>query len=194
MGKYLLDFDSTLSATLFHQIEEVNNKFQTNYKPEDFVHWKTETILTEEQAEYMWKTLFLSEDFQASCEPVPGAIEGAHRILGCSQGAIVVSDRPQQLYDVTREWLDQQGLAQVPLIFTRSVHSESDQHSHIMTKAQIAYLHKLTHVIEDAPHHAFGLAERDYIRHVYLLDTAYNRQIEHPKIQRVKSWEEITCV
>lgn len=193
MVKYLFDFDSTLSATFANQILELNKAFGTAYTEETFTHWETERVLNEEESDYIWKTLFLSEDFQASCDPVPGAIEGAHRLLMCGNDAIVVSDRPHQLFDVTREWLDQQGLAQIPLIFTRNIHSLSDQSTDIMTKAQIAYLYKLTHVIEDAPHNALGLAQRSYIDHVYLLDKACNRDIVHPKIQRVHSWEEITC-
>lgn len=139
-------------------------------------------------AAHMWgDDVFLSDEFQLTCEPVPHAIEGVHELLARGDSAIVVSDRPQRLLDATQTWLREHDL-DLPLIFTRSVHSLSTEG---MTKSQIAYLYKLRHVVEDAPHHAEWLGNRSYVDQVYLLDKPYNRDVEHEKVTRVDSWKEI---
>lgn len=189
---WLIDYDSTLANTFQRQVEELNKEFGTNYTEEDFKDWGM-INLPQEQIEYLWSDdVFLSEEFQMSCQPLPGAIEKLSEILDWrGEKAYVISDRPQVLYGVTREWLDQQGLGDMELIFTRSPHSKSDQNMAIHSKSRMAYYKRLKKVVEDAPHHSLALAQRSYIDKVYLLDKANNRHIEHPKIQRIVGWEEI---
>lgn len=192
MTKYLIDFDMTLSKTFVAQIDEVNKRFDKNYLYSQFVTWASEDVLESQEVEYMWsEDVFLSEAFQLSCEPLPHAVERVQELLSDGHKGIVVSDRPKSLFTATVKWLEQQGLGDLPVLFTRSIHSKSDQETTIKTKAQIAYLHKLTHVVEDSPHHSIGLAQRSYIDKVYLLDTPNNQHIEHDKITRIYDWRSV---
>lgn len=192
MTKWLIDFDATLADTFLLQLDTINKKFNTCYTEDDFPTWSTEDVLPPDIVEFMWSDkVFLSEEFQMAVRPVPHAILGVQKLMRCGDECMVVSDRPQALYEVTARWLAAHGLPNLPVIFTRSVHSKSDQLLSIMTKSQIAYLYRLTHVVEDSPHHSIALAERSYVDKVYLIDKLCNRHIEHPKIQRIKTWEEV---
>lgn len=138
----------------------------------------------------MWgKDCFLSEDFQSLVPPVDGAIDGVLSLLEAGHHLMIVSDRPSELFEVTRDWLDNQGLEMVRLLFTTHKHSLSVGKG--MTKSQAAYLYKLDTVIEDAPHHAETLAGRSYIDQLFLLDMPYNQEIVHPKVQRVQHWRNV---
>lgn len=189
MSKWLLDYDSTLADTQSLRLEWVNNQFGTTFTREDVASWHS-PIFSEEIAQWMWgPDCFMSEYFQASVPAVPHAIDGALRLLDAGHRPMVVSDRPAELFEVTRDWLDRQGLDMIRLLFTSHKHSLSVGKG--MTKSQAAYLYKLTHVVEDAGHHADSLSNRSYIDKVYLLDMPYNREINGPKITRVDSWSEI---
>lgn len=191
--RWLVDFDSTLSATMDHQLELVNERFGTSFTRDDLISWNTEEYMTPEQAAYMWgDDVFFNLDFQAGVKPVEGAIEGVMRMLDNGHEVFVVSDRAEKLYDGTRKWLDMQGLAGVDLIFTRSPKHSKVVSNGAHTKSQVAYYKRLKTVVEDAPHHAEVLANRSYIDKVYLIDMPYNRGIRHPKVERIYSWEEVS--
>ena len=189
--KWLLDYDSTLADTHKPRIEAMNKEFGTDYKVEDFTTWSPPSFLDPDHDAWQWgPECFMNEDFQISAPPVEGAITGVNRLLAYGDQCIVVSDRPAELFEVTRDWLDNQGLDVVRLLFTRHRHSLNVTNVG-QTKLQVAWQHKLNGVIEDSPHHSIALAQKDYVDTVYLLDMPYNRHIEHEKIRRVKSWFDI---
>lgn len=193
MPKWLIDYDSTLVNTFERQIQELNLEYGTTYTEEDFTDWENLHI-PDDHRSYLWSDdVFLNRDFQLSCEPLPNAIHKIGEIIDeRREKAFVISDRPLALYTVTREWLNAHYLEDLPLIFTRSpyggsMYKERAEHS----KSRMAYYKRLTHVVEDAPHHALKLANRKWVENVYLLDKANNRHIEHPKITRVSGWRDI---
>src|SRR5574338_1497591 len=167
--KILLDYDSTLVATDDMRLRWVNERFGTNYTPEEITSWFMD--YTEEEETFMWGSeCFLNDAFQSACLPVEGALKGVQALLDYDYTIVVVSDRPIELYSATRQWLDSHELSHIELIFTHNKLSMSTDSSELMTKMQIAYLKKLKIVIEDAPHHAEHFAEKDYIDRVLLLD------------------------
>lgn len=193
MAKILLDYDSTLADTSQGRIDAINQQFGTHYSLDGVTTWFNDENGYMDEAHDGWswgEECFLSLDWQANLKPVEGAIEGVKRLLVEGHSGIVVSDRPLALFEVTRDWLDRQGLDTVRLLFTKHKASKSGDHKGF-TKSQAAFLYKLTHVIEDAPHHSKTLAERAYIDQIFLLDTPYNQGITHPKIKRVKGWSDI---
>lgn len=187
-----LDYDMTLANTFIEQIELLNKEFGTLYKHEDFYTWATEDVCTPEEVAWLWgDSCFLSEEFQANVEPVEGAIEGVLSLLNQGHHCMIISDRPSQLFEVTRDWLDRQGLDMVRLLFTRHKHSaNTDNVSGVMTKSQAAWSYKLDTVFDDAPHHCSVLAEKDWINEVYMINSPHNQHISHPKIIRCFGWSD----
>ena len=191
MSKWLIDFDSTLSDTFAGVIPVVNAEFGTNYTPKDFVSWSSELFMEPEHASFMWgEHGFLSDDVQIATPPVRYAIQGVKQLLRKGHDLMVVSDRPSRLYDVTCAWLQQHEL-DLPVVFTHNKHSASVGTDGDRTKAQVAWQHRLTHVVEDAPHHAKSFADRSFVDRVYLLDYPHNQDVAHEKITRVHTWKEI---
>lgn len=192
MVKFLFDYDSTIANTSDARIDAINKKFGTHYHMGGVTTWYNDENGYMDEAHDGWSwgpSCFLSPDWQLTLPPVEGAIEGIHKLYEQGHSGMIVSDRPAVLFECTREWLDNHGLEMVRLLFTRHKDSKSGP-DHDFTKSQAAFLYRLTHVWEDAPHHSLSLARRDYIQRVILLDTPYNQGIYHPKIVRVSSWKE----
>lgn len=192
MTRFLFDYDSTLAAVDAARVRAINERFGTNYTLDEITAWSwTAENYPEAHESFQWgPECFLNEQFQLNVEPVEGAIEGVHALFAMGHEGMVVSDRPESLFACTRQWLDEHDLDTVRLLFTR--HKESKNVTNEgLTKQQAAVLHRLTHVIEDAPHHAVAFAEKPHISRVYLLDRPYNQGIEHEKITRCKNWYEV---
>lgn len=192
MARWLIDYDSTLADTFAEQIIWLNREFGSVYEYDDFTKWRSEDVVTPEEAAFLWgEECFLNEDFQRECPPIPGAIDGMNDLLEMGEHLMIVSDRPVQLFDVTREWLDRQGLDMVRLLFTHHKNSMSLDSTGMMTKYQAAARHQLQYIVEDAPHHAETFANKVWVKQVFLLDKPYNQEIEAGKIIRVPGWDNI---
>ena len=192
MQRYMIDFDSVLSNTFKHQIERVNEQFGLTLTHDDFTSWDVSDVLNEEQESYMWgNQVFFNNDFQMECTAVEGAVDTVLWLRDQGYECVVVSDRPQALYEATRVWLDVRGLT-IPLMLTRSLVSKSDQDPNIPTKQDIARELHLTRIVDDAPHHAEAFSVMPEVDIVYLMDTPSNQHVEsHSKILRVYGWDEI---
>lgn len=193
MTRFCIDYDSTLAATDLARLEALNAQFGTNYVLSDITDWNwTAENYPEEHETWQWgPECFMNEEFQYYVPSVPGAIEGVQALLHAGHQAIIISDRPDSLFDVTRAWLDERGLGTVRLFFTRHKASLSTGTTGL-TKQQAVVLFKLTEVVDDGPHHAEMFASKPHIERVFLLDRPYNQEVDHPKIIRVSGWDEIT--
>lgn len=196
MARILVDYDQTLADTQTAMNNAMNTVFGKTFSLDGITSWINDGYFTDEENEYRWGAqCFLNEKLQSNVKPVVGAIEGMFHLLESGHRPMVVSDRPTELFEVTRDWLDNQGLDMVRLLFTRHKHSQS-QDSDKMTKYQAAWAHRLEYVIEDAPHHVTKFADKPYIKRVFLLDYPYNRVHAvppHEKIERVSFWDDIPC-
>lgn len=189
--RWLIDYDSTLANTLGSQIKLLNEKFGRCYTPDTFHSWTTEECIPSSEAGYMWGSdVFGNLDFQATVEPVEGAIEGLKKLLEHGEQCMIISDRSPSLYEVTRMWLDKNGLHTVPLLFTYHKSSARKNRDGAMSKYQAAWLYKLKVVVEDSPHHAEMFASKSWVDRVYLLDQPYNRHVEGDKIIRCQGWKD----
>lgn len=184
MARWLVDLDSTTMATVDRQLALANERFGAAYSIDDITAWQWEDFIPAEVCAYVWgDEVFKHLDFHRTCPAVTGSVETARALLARGDAVFVVSDRPDVLFDVTRAWLNGHGLDAADLIFT-------DRQTY--PKAAAAVDFRLCHVIEDAPHHAVDLAALDTIQRVYLLDYPYNRGVPlHPKVTRVRGWDEI---
>lgn len=190
-NKWLIDYDSTLVDTFTAQIAALNARFNTEYTSDFFTKRRSEDLISQEEADFLWGSeCFLSDELQRSAVPLKGALEGMRHLQEIGEQMMIVSDRPQTLYNVTREWLDTNGLGFVRLLFTSHKESVSIPTAYSLSKYEAAEYFGLTHIWEDAPHHAETFASMDSIERIFLLDKPHNRGIEHPKIKRIADWQE----
>lgn len=194
MTRLLVDYDQTLADTQTEMNHDMSLVFGKKFSLDEITSWHNDGYFTEEEDAYRWgPQCFLNEALQSRVRPVHGAIEGMFHLLERGYKPMIVSDRPKELFEVTRDWLDQQGLDMVRLLFTRHKHSQSNE-STLMTKYQAAWNHRLEMVIEDAPHHTNQFVTKPYISRVFLLNYPYNREHAvkpHEKITRVNYWDDI---
>jgi uncharacterized HAD superfamily protein len=187
--KVLLDFDAVTSNTFKEQIDFVNTKFKKKYTLQTFNTWHSEDILPEEEAAFMWgDQCFLNNDWQLKVKPVEGSVETIKWLREHSVNFIIATDRPDCLVDVTKAWLQKNGIGDIKVFFTQHPNSLSPQTDNLNTKANVVSEYGLNIVIDDAPHHAETLAEVPCVEHVFLFDSPYNVNTEHDKITRVFTW------
>lgn len=191
MTRWLIDYDQTLANTQARYLQAMNERFGTDYVESDFTSWAGPKRIKKEHFDWVWSPeCFMNEDFQESVEPLAHAIEGVHHLIANGDEAMVVSDRHSSLFEVTRDWLDKQGLDMVRLLFTRHKHSSLTDGN--LTKQQAAWLYKLDGVIEDGPHHVELFAKKPHINRIFLIDMPYNQYLgEDERIIRVNGWKEI---
>ncbi len=177
MAKILVDLDGVLMDSLSAQLDVLNKTFRTCWTTEQLTHYWTEEFMEDSHVAFLWgPECFLDEKLQINAEAVEGGISGVKRLIDMGHIPMIVSDRPKQLFEVTRAWLDNHDLDTIRLMFTRHIRSGALANGARMSKSQAAYLYKLTHVIEDSPHNARLLAKRAYVDTVYLLDKPYNQE------------------
>lgn len=184
MSRWLIDIDSTTMNTTGRQLVLANQKFDTSYTIDHITEWYWENFMPADVCEYVWgDEVFKSLDFHRECDTVQQSVETLRCMMGQGEILYFVSDRPDRLYETTREWLDGHGLERAKLVFT-----DRETYPKIVAARQF----NLEYVVEDAPHHSVDLANDPQIKGVYLLDYPYNRVVpKHPKITRVSGWEEI---
>ena len=191
----LLDYDATTADSFAAQVRRVNEEFGTDYTLSMFTSWRSEDLLTEEEADFMWgHRCFLNEDFQAALPPVDGAIETIRNLLDEGFEFIIASDRPDSLYNVTRSWLNEHGLQDIHLIFTHHKQSLNTpvRKKPSLTKLEVIEQYGCTMAIDDAPHHATAFANLDIMQEIFLLDMPYNQQVpHHKKIFRCLDWQKV---
>lgn len=190
--RILTDFDMTTANTQDSMLALCNEKFGTNITTKDLTSWNTEEHVTLEMAKFMWgPECFLNPHVTLRSKPVAGAIAGIQKLVDRGHHVMIVSDRPTGLFDSTRQWLDNNDLDMVRLLFTRRIGGSTTPGTNGLTKLQAAYLYQLDTVIEDAPHHAEAFQEKAYVEDIFLLEMPYNKHVEGNKIHNVTSWSQI---
>ena len=188
----LCDYDSTLAHTFTAQLKALNDKFGTDYKRNMFTTWNTEEILTKEEVVFLWgPECFMNEEFQAACKPVENAVEAVKIMQTNGHQFIIASDRPDELYDVTKDWLARHDLGDIKLVFTKHKSSVGTPTKKSLSKLDVIEQYSISAAIDDAPHHATNFAALPQIEQVYLLTYPYNRGIVGDKIIRCKNWKDL---
>lgn len=192
MAKILLDFDSTLIDTQSVRLSRTNAKFGTNYSASDVVTWHNTGYFEKEHDEWMWgEECFLDPTLHLESPPVRNALIGVSALKNLGHDMVVVTDRPDCIHDVTRQWLKQHKI-NLPVYFT--YHKDSYSLVGTKTKKDIVDEIGIEIVIEDSPHHSTELSRMPTVETVYLLDYLYNRNVDGPKITRVADWKELILI
>lgn len=183
MSHILVDIDSTTFDTHGLSIQLTNEHFGTAYTGEDFDDWHNPEKVALEHTVWRWSNeCFGNPEFDRRLSPKEDAVRVIQRLTEQKHDVTFVTDRPIDMYDVTRQLLDRHGLATYPLIFTEGTG---------LNKVQVCDLLRISTIIEDSPSHATTASKVDFIQRVFLFDYEYNRDVQFEKVRRVTTWKEI---
>jgi len=130
------------------------------------------TILDEFHTSYMHS--------YAEAEVVDGAKDIIDELYS-KHNLYFVTARNPKLTEITTNWLSNKGFSNIEVYLLGSDYK--------IEKAKELECHIF---IEDNPYNAMQLAQEDM--NVLLIDTNYNKEIEHENITRVKDWNDIKQV
>lgn len=171
-----IDIDGTITDP-YHFIPYLNELYNKNITNEECntIDWQElygidmETMLKEFHEKYMH-----SYDEAVVIEEARDVI----KLLKENHNLNFVTARSAHLKDITRNWLDKNDLNEIEVYLLGSDYK--------IEKAKELECHIF---IEDNPSNALQLANEGM--HVLLIDTNYNKEINHEKIKRVTTWAEI---
>lgn len=166
---------------------KINERFGTSYDISQAVTWDFSEMMPQDHCEFLWGSeCFHCPELQAGLEPVPGALKAIHTMLGVGEELVIVSDRPETLFEPTCLWLSEHGLGQLPVVFT-------NRSSYPKVKA--AQELELQFVVEDSPHNATDLCRAYFIEHTYLLNMPYNQAVDDKdNLTRVRGWTDVSLL
>jgi uncharacterized HAD superfamily protein len=171
-----IDIDGTITSP-YHFIPYLNEIFSKNITQDECntYNWNElygvdmDTILNEFHTTYMYS--------YSEAEVVEGAKDIIDELYS-KHNLYFVTARNPKLTDVTTNWLTEKGLSHI------DVHLLGSDY-----KIDKAKELKCNVFIEDNPTNAMQLAAEGM--KVLLIDTNYNKEIEHENITRVKNWNDI---
>lgn len=140
---------------------------------------------SEEDRKYV-NSLFRDPDFYLQLEPMPGAQEALMSMIELNVFGGFLTARPHSVLEATMRWVGRH----FPFVFLTSpqpVINHPDKAGFVREAASL-YGGDIR-VVEDAPHHASGIAKAGGL--VYLVDHPYNRNSDYPAgVLRVEGIEE----
>lgn len=191
-----LDFDDVLFDflrifTLFH-----NKRFGTNLTYEDNIDYDNFHVTfgcsAEEMAERV--LLFNQLDDHYLVSPIEGAVEVVERLTERFAPQVVTARQQEhargQLISYTQRHFRTGTFA--GFNFANSYITNKEWVGEIRTKAEICQSIGATCMIEDSPKHARIVAEAGIP--VLLMDRPWNRELSHPLVTRITSWNEVEAL
>lgn len=171
-----IDIDGTITSP-YHFISYLNEMYNKNVKDEDCttVHWSK---LFDEDSETMIEKFH--ERYMHSYEEAE-VVENAKEIiqeLSEDNDIYFVTARGEELKDITLRWLNKNELSNIKVYMLGSAY-----------KIDKAKELKCDIFIEDNPLNAMQLAKEGI--KVFLIETNYNKEIQHENIIKVKDWRHI---
>ncbi|WP_455539737.1 5' nucleotidase, NT5C type [Terrisporobacter sp.] len=171
-----VDIDGTITSP-YHFISYLNEMYNKDVKAEDCttVYWYN---LFDEDGKTMIEKFH--EKYMHSYEEAE-IIENAKEIieeLNKDNNIYFVTARGEELVDITLKWLNKNGLSHIDTYMLGSTY-----------KIDKAKELKCDIFIEDNPLNAMQLAKEGI--KVFLIETNYNKEIQHDNITRVKNWKHI---
>lgn len=171
-----IDIDGTITNP-YHFIPYLNEMYNKSITPQDCTTYKWEELYQEKMEDILHK--FHSSYMHSYREAE--VVDGAKNIIEelCKiHNLYFVTARSEVLTEITTQWLYENGFSSI------DVHLLGSDYKIDKAKELSCNI-----FIEDNPSNAIQLAEAGM--DVLLIDTNYNRNIEHENITRVKNWAEI---
>lgn len=171
-----IDIDGTITSP-YHFISYLNEMYNKNIKEEEVttVYWSK--LYDEDSDKLMKKFHDRYMHSYGEAELVEGVLDVLDELYG-ENNLYFVTAREEGLKDVTLNWLEKNGLSKIHIYMLGSDY-----------KIEKARELNCDIFIEDNPLNAMQLAEGGI--NVLLIDTNYNKDIQHENITRVKDWKHI---
>lgn len=192
--KIYIDFDDVLCETAkqFTIIAKELFDIDVPYREVQFFNLQKTFNLTEEQYDILMKAGHVPETLLAY-EETPGASEIINKWIDEGHEISIITGRPFEAYEASRQWLDNHNLGRVPLFcvdkYGREVFNQESTYS--MTLEQL-YNMSFDVAIEDSP------AAFEHVQHfdnckVVVFNRPWNLLVDLPsdKFVRCDSWMEI---
>lgn len=171
-----IDIDGTITDP-YHFIPYLNEIYNKNITPEQCTTYNWEELYGLD----MEDTLEKLHGNYMYCYGEARVVDGARDIieeLYKNHNLYLVTARSEVLKDITQEWLNANGFSNIDVHLLGS-HYKIDKAKELECNI----------FIEDNPLNAVGLADAGM--KVLLIDTNYNKNIEHENIIRVNNWSDI---
>lgn len=171
-----IDIDGTITNP-YHFIPYLNEMYEKNFTEQDCTTYKWEEMYEVDMDDLLAK---FHNQYMHSYKEAQ-VVEGAKDIIGelyRDHNLYFVTARSEILTDITKEWLIENGFSEI------DVHLLGSDY-----KIDKARELSCNIFIEDNPSNAVQLADAGM--KVLLIDTNYNKNIDHENITRVNSWADI---
>lgn len=179
-----IDLDEVLADYINPFLEFYNSSYQTNFIKEQIVEydwWKIFNCDREEMIQRAYR-FYQTHNFR-NLAPVQGSQE-AISSLSKQHELFIVTSRPFDIAQETIAWVKKyfpDGFSGLYL-----TNNWSNNSSLANKKSDICRDLNLEIIIEDAPDTCYECAESGI--NVLVYDCPWNKEIQHQKIQRIKSW------
>ncbi len=192
--KIYIDFDDVICETAlsFTRIAKELFDIDVPYREVQFFNLQKTFDLTDDQYDALMKAGHVPETLLAY-EETPDASVTINRWVDEGHEVSIITGRPFDAYEPSRQWLDEHGLDRVPL-FCVDKYGRENFTNNVSFNMTLAQLYDLTFdlAIEDSPN-AF-----EHVMHfegckVAVFDRPWNHQIELPNgdFVRCMDWKEI---
>lgn len=187
-----VDVDDVISKTTDTYAGVIAREFGKHVRFEDVVTFdlKESFGLTDNEFHYFFDLVHQPEVL-LDYEPVDGALDGLQAWSDRGHGIDIVTGRPSSTQEPTLEWLSRHEVPFDSFTMVDKYNRAANDPGIAISKAELAARH-YDLAVEDSRDMALFLAGRMGVK-VLLYDRPWNALgIDHDKVRRVASWEEIT--
>ncbi len=183
-----IDLDDVTVAIMDGLLVYHNQKYKTNFSPEDHTEWNLDKFWGCSPQEAMKRVYdFYATDFMDALLPMPGAVKGINQ-LSKKHSVSFITSRPHFIEKKTKQWLNKYFPdLSLPLYLTNQ-YSPGGEKS--LKKSDICKSLNISHIIEDAPSNIADCSSNNI--QVLLYTRPWNTEIENSKlITRVNGWKDV---
>lgn len=195
-----IDLDDVVAQCAVPYLRKFAEEFKVELPAEDDLGWHTLGTLTEVSPEDKdrFRIALYDSAFFGELEPYADCPAVLERMVAAGHELYFITARAEKRRVVTETWLREKGLFD----HARAVHLKPagdfdptrpsgryDPHSSARYKVRLAQELELERFCEDDNTISRALAEAGV--KVWLFDHSWNRDVEHPNIERVMGWSEI---
>lgn len=192
--KIYIDFDDVICETALNFTKLAKELFDIDvpYREVQFFNLKKSFDLSTEQYDELMRVGHLPEVL-LSYDETPGAAETINKWVDAGHEVSIITGRPFDAYEPSRQWLDEHGLKRVPLFCVDKYGRETfnSDCSYNMTLAQL-YSLTFDFAIEDSPAAFEHVLHFDNCR-VAIFNRPWNKaaQLPNSNFVRCDGWKDI---
>ncbi|MBR5357760.1 MAG: 2-dehydropantoate 2-reductase [Clostridiales bacterium] len=189
-----VDFDDCLCETARSFSDIVKEEFGIDVPYEKMRYFNLQKSFDLNDEQYEWLLIKGHEpDVLLAYEETPGAVATVNEWIDRGHNVSIITGRPFNAYDTSREWLDTHGLKNVELFCLNKYSRDGSMYnSSFSLELEDYYKMKFDAAVEDSPS-AFRFFEHLPELQVMVYDRPWNREGEFPNgnYTRCLDWESI---